>query len=266
MYHSPMPENILLVDDDNEFRAEFRDYFGEYRIREASTAEDALKLLQRPNSIDLVLLDVRMPGMGGLKALAKVREAAPGAAVILMTGFGSKEVVIEALRGGAGDYLEKPFDLERARRLIERALAAAGGEEDAGLTDAKGKIEKVKSFIRRNCLRKVRLCDAAAEIFVSPKHLSRIFRAQTGTGFNEYYLRLKMEKAKELLAGTGYSVDHISEKLGYGNTESFIRLFRKFAGTTPAVYRSSLKSSRAGAAPGRKGKKSRRPARTSKRK
>lgn len=235
-----MTDNILLVDDDKEFRAEFSDYFGEYLIREAASAEEALELLRRPHRIDLVLMDVRMPGMGGLKALGKVREAAPGAAVILMTGFGSKEVVIEALRGGAGDYLEKPFDLEKARKLIERTLAAARGEEEAGLTDAKGKIEKVKNFLRRNCLKKVRLRDAAAEIFVSPKHLSRLFRAHTGAGFNEYYLRLKMEKAKEMLTGTGYNIDHISEKLGYENTESFIRQFRKFAGNTPAAFRTSL--------------------------
>ena len=232
-----MTDNLLLVDDDKEFRSEFRDCFGEYHITEASTAEEALALLKKPNKIDLVLMDVKMPGMGGLKALRLVKEAAPSAAVIIMTGYSSKEVVIEALRGEASNYIEKPFDVDKARAIIESVLARNHGEEEAALTDGKGKVEKVKNFVRRNCLKKVRLQDAADSVYVSPKHLSRIFKTYAGVGFNQYYLRCKIEKAKEILVGTGYSVDHISQKLGYANTESFIRQFKKMAGKTPASYR-----------------------------
>lgn len=232
-----MGDNILLVDDDKEFRSEFRDCFGEYDIAEASTAEEALAFLKKPNKIDLVLMDVKMPGMGGLKALRLVRAAAPDAAVIIMTGYSSKEVVIEALRGEASNYIEKPFDVDKARAIIESVLARNGGEEEAALTDGKGKVEAVKNFLRRNCLKKVRLQDAAAAVYISPKHLSRIFKAHAGIGFNHYYLNCKIEKAKEILLGTSYTVDHISEKLGYETTQSFIRQFKKMAGTTPSGFR-----------------------------
>ena len=247
-----MTDNLLLVDDDKEFRSEFRDCFGEYNITEASTAEEALALLKKPNKIDLVLMDVKMPGMGGLKALRLVKAAAPAAAVIIMTGFSSKEVVIEALRGEASNYIEKPFDVDKARAIIEAALAKNGGEEETALTDGKGKIEKVKNFVRRNCLKKVRLQDAADAVYISPKHLSRIFKTYAGIGFNQYYLKCKIEKAKEILAGTGYSVDHVSQKLGYANTESFIRQFKKMAGKTPASFRAKVCA--AAPRPGVKGK------------
>jgi DNA-binding NtrC family response regulator len=184
-----MSENLLLVDDDKEFRSEFRDCFGEYNITEASTAEEALSLLKKPNKIDLVLMDVKMPGMGGLKALKLVRAAAPSAAVIIMTGYSSKDVVIEALRGEASNYIEKPFNVDKARAIIESVLAKNHGEEETSLTDGKGKVEKVKNFVRRNCLKKVRLQDAADEVYVSPKHLSRIFKTYAGIGFNQYYLK-----------------------------------------------------------------------------
>jgi YesN/AraC family two-component response regulator len=232
-----MSENLLIVDDDKEFRSEFRDCFGEYNITEASSAEEALELLKKPNKIDLVLMDVKMPGMGGLKALRLVRAAAPSAAVIIMTGYSSKEVVIEALRGEATNYIEKPFDVEKARAIIEAVLAKSHGEEETALTDGKGKVEKVKNFVRRNCLKKVRLQDAAGTVYISAKHLSRIFKTYTGIGFNQYYLKCKIEKAKEILSKTGYSVDHVSQKLGYANTESFIRQFKKMAGKTPDSYR-----------------------------
>ena len=232
-----MADNILLVDDDKEFRSEFRDCFGEYDIAEASTAEEALAFLKKPNKIDLVLMDVKMPGMGGLKALRHVRAAAPSAGVIIMTGYSSKDVVIEALRGEASNYIEKPFDVDKARVIIESVLARTRGEEETALTDGKGKVEKVKNFLRRNCLKKMRLQDAADAVYISPKHLSRIFKTYAGVGFNQYYLRCKTEKAKELLTGTSYSVDHISQQLGYGDTASFIRLFKKMAGATPACFR-----------------------------
>jgi len=209
-----MNDTILLVDDDKEFRSEFRDCFGEYEIAEASTAEEALLFLKKPNKIDLVLMDVQMPGMGGLKALRHVRAAAPSAAVIIMTGYSSKDVVIEALRGEASNYIEKPFNVEKVRAIIESVLAKTCGEEEPALTDGKGKVEKVKNFLRRNCFRKVHLRDAADSVYISPKYLSRIFKTYAGVGFNQYYLKCKIEKAREMLSGTGYSVDHISQKLG----------------------------------------------------
>jgi len=252
-----MTDNILLADDDKEFRSEFRDCFGGYNIIEASTAEEALAILKKPNKIDLVLLDVQMPGMGGLKALKHVRAAAPSAAVIIMTGYSSKDVVLEALRGEANNYIEKPFDVEKAGAIIEAVLAKNRGEEETALTDGKGKVEKVKSFLRRNCSKKVRLQDAADSVFISPKHLSRIFKAYAGIGFNQYYLKCKIEKARELLSCTGYSVDHISQKLGYENTESLIRQFKKFYGTTPTGFRRRSQEAAAGGA----GKKPARPAR-----
>jgi YesN/AraC family two-component response regulator len=234
-----MGDNILLVDDDKEFRSEFRDCFGEYNIAEAATAEEALAFLKKPNRIDLILMDVQMPGMGGLKALKLVRAAAPSAGVIIMTGYSSKEVVIEALRGEASNYIEKPFDVDKARAIIEAVLAKTGGEEETALTDGRGKVEKVKNFVRRNCLKKVKLEDAAAAVYISPKHLSRIFKTYSGEGFSQFYLGCKMDKARELLRTTSYSVDHISQKLGYENTASFIRVFKKLTGKTPTGFRAN---------------------------
>ena len=248
-----MSDNILLVDYDKEFRSEFRDCFGEYEISEAATAEEALAFLKKPNNIDLVLMDVRMPGMGGLKALGLVRGLAPSAAVIIMTGCGSKDVVLAALRGEANNYIEKPFDVDKARAIIDSVLSKNRGEEETALTDGKGKVEKVKNFIDRNCMRKVRLQDAAAVVFISPKHLSRIFKAYAGIGFNQYYLQCKLRKAGEMLKTTSYSIDHVSQKLGYGNTESFIRQFKKFYGATPTGFRAkSRPAPRAAARPAKK--------------
>jgi two-component system, response regulator YesN len=95
----------------------------------------------------------------------------------------------------------------------------------------------VKKFIERNCYKKTTLADAANAVFLSPKYLSRVFKECAGCGFTDYRLGIKINKAKELLRTGGYNVDQVSEKLGYENTESFIRQFKKICKKTPAEFR-----------------------------
>jgi len=236
-----MPYNILLVDDDKEFREEFRDYLEDYQVIEACNGEEALKLLKKPNVIDLVILDVMMPGLRGTEVLKEMRKTDPHLGIIILTGYSSEDVAIEALKGRADDYIQKPVDIDKAKEIIERLLETKRGEGDIDIVDIKGKIERVKHFVERNYHKKVCLKDAAQAVYLSPKYLSRIFKQSTGKSFSEYKLKIKTEKAKELLSKTGYNVNQLAEKLGYENAESFIRLFRRFAGYTPTEYRKKFK-------------------------
>ncbi|MFB0526823.1 MAG: response regulator [bacterium] len=235
-----MPYNILLVDDDKEFREEFRDYLEDYQVIEACNGEEALGLLKKPNVIDLVILDVMMPGLPGTEVLKEMRRIDPDLGIIILTGYSSEGVAIEALKGRADDYIQKPIDIDKAKEIIERLLETKRGEGDINTLGTKGKIEKVKRFVQRNYHKKVSLKDAAQAVYLSPKYLSRIFKQITGKSFNEYKLKIKIEKARELLTKTGYNVNQLAEKLGYENAESFIRLFKKLAGYTPTEYRKKI--------------------------
>lgn len=238
-----MAYQILLVDDDSMFREEFRECLEyDYQVVEASTGEEALDILQKPNAIDLVILDVVMPGSHGTEVLKKIKRLYPHLIVIISTGYSSKDVAIEALKGHADDFIEKPLDIEKTLQLIEKYLR----QKDGLIASAEGsasKVTQVKKYLERNYDKKVLLKDAADAVCLSPKYLSRIFEEQAGVGFNEYKLQVKMEKAKELLEQSGCNVDQISCKLGYANTESFIKMFRKITGQTPAAYRSTGKLS-----------------------
>jgi len=232
-----MPYTILLVDDDKEFRSEFRDYLNEYEVVEASSGEEALRIFAKPNQIDLVILDVMMPGMRGTEVLKRMKKMEPRLGIIILTGYSSKDVAIEALKGRADEYLEKPFPILKAKEVIEKLLESKSGETDVGALDVKGKIEKVKRFLERNCYKRIGLNDAAGAVCLSPKYLSRIFRQITGTSFSRYRLSIKIEKSKGLLRDTGMNVSQISERLGYENAESFIRQFKQHTGKTPTAYR-----------------------------
>ncbi|MEQ1575090.1 MAG: response regulator, partial [Vicinamibacterales bacterium] len=81
------------------------------------SGEDAMRQLsQRP--VDLVLLDLRMPGVTGLDVLRAIREVSPRCKVVLMTGYATIDSAVEAVKLGATDYLTKPFDLQRLRKLL----------------------------------------------------------------------------------------------------------------------------------------------------
>ncbi len=114
---------ILIIDDEEAVCwALERALKGQgHRVRTAASAEQGLALAAKL-APDAIILDVRLPGMDGLAALPKLRELAPGAAVIVVTAFGSLPTAVQAVEGGAFDYLAKPFDLSAALDAVNKAL------------------------------------------------------------------------------------------------------------------------------------------------
>jgi DNA-binding response OmpR family regulator len=122
---------VLIVDDDRIIREQLekelaRNYFSTFTVADGSSA---LAVFTR-ESIDIILLDVRLPDMDGLAVLEKVKAEKPECEVIVMTGFGSHDVAIKALRCGAIDYLEKPIQSEVLTAAIGRAQEKLSERED----------------------------------------------------------------------------------------------------------------------------------------
>lgn len=115
---------VLIVDDEESICWALgrlaRDEGHEVRV--APSAEEALELIKERRP-DVVLLDVRLPGLDGLSALSRMQPLLNGAPVVVMTAFGSLDVAVGAFGGGAFEYLVKPFDLSQASQVLKRALA-----------------------------------------------------------------------------------------------------------------------------------------------
>ncbi len=116
--------NILIVDDEESICWGLsRLLAGEgHAVAVASSAEEALEKVPQARP-DLVVLDVRLPGIDGLTAMSKFRELAGPVPIVVITAFGSLNTAVAALNEGAFDYLPKPFDLDQAAAVIHRALA-----------------------------------------------------------------------------------------------------------------------------------------------
>jgi two-component system, response regulator YesN len=237
-----MSYKILLVDDDQEFRDEFRDALeGDYEVVVAKDGIDALEILNKPHTIDAIVLDVMMPGMRGTELLTEIKKIAPDLGIIMLTGHSSESVAIAALKGHADDFIEKPLDVEKFKGTLAQLLRAKNCEPELDACDLKDKIERVKRFAERNIDKKVSLEDAAASVALSPKYLSRVFKQEAGMGFAEYRAEVKVREAKKLLETTGYNINQIADKLAYQNVESFIRVFQKSVGCTPSAYRKKVR-------------------------
>ncbi|MBN2482571.1 MAG: response regulator [Candidatus Omnitrophica bacterium] len=231
-------EKILIVDDERIVRETFKAAFDEeYRILTAANGEEALEIINKPHDINLIVLDVIMPGITGLELLKKIKEIDPQMKVIILTGCDSKDVVIEALRRHADEYIDKPFDIDETRAMFEKLLhrSPPDGYESSEGIDAK--IARARHFIEINCHKPLKLDDVASEIFLSPKYFSRIFREKTGKTFNQYRIESKINKAKDLMERHHLTVNQIAYQVGYESPESFTKVFKKCTGVSPADYR-----------------------------
>ncbi len=119
-----MGTKVLLVDDEEEFL----DVLGErmqvrgMEVKTSASAMQALDTLEK-ESFDVIILDLMMPEMDGLEALKRIKHNRPELQVILLTGHGTIEKGVEAMRLGAMDFVEKPADLETLAGKIEKARA-----------------------------------------------------------------------------------------------------------------------------------------------
>jgi len=115
--------NILIIDDEKAIRktlGEILSYEG-YKLDEAGDGEDALKRFKE-KAYDVVLCDIKMPKMDGIEFLEKAREANPDVPIIMISGHGTIETAVEAVKKGAYDYISKPPDLNRLLITIRNAM------------------------------------------------------------------------------------------------------------------------------------------------
>ena len=118
-----MPEPILIVEDDNTIRVTVGNFLARqgFDVEVAEDGTQALAMLKE-RSFRLILLDLRLPDMNGLDILATIRESDDQPLVVIMTAYPEVRTAVAALKAGAYDYINKPFDLEDLRELIGRAL------------------------------------------------------------------------------------------------------------------------------------------------
>jgi DNA-binding NtrC family response regulator len=116
--------NLLIVDDERSIREACREVAQSlgFTACAADSAEHAYRLLDS-QAFDAVLLDLRLPGAGGIDALRRIKERRPDVVVIVVTGYGTVQSAVQAMKNGAYDYVTKPFSLDELKLLLERVVS-----------------------------------------------------------------------------------------------------------------------------------------------
>jgi two-component system response regulator HydG len=172
---------ILVADDEESHRIMLRAVLQEegYTVAEAADGPEAIRAVEQ-EPFDLILLDIRMPGMDGIEALVEIRKISPYVPVLMMTAYASVKTAVEALKSGAFEYLIKPLDIDELKILIEKALEHYHlREENLALKERLGDRFDFSKMIGKSW-KMVELFDLLAQ--VAPTDATVLILGESGTG------------------------------------------------------------------------------------
>jgi len=174
-------KRILIVDDVATNRELIRETLmcQEYKITEAVDASQALEVMENEGA-ELVITDLRMPGLSGIELLRRLQGAYPDTTVILVTAWGTVESAVEAMKAGAHDYITRPVDIQELRSMVRRALEQVEIQTETrafrDTIDRKGAFENMVGHSQAL----LRVLDQAVR--VAPTNSTILIQGETGTG------------------------------------------------------------------------------------
>lgn len=173
--------SILVVDDEDSVRESLQMWFTEdgYEVLCAENATKALNILEK-SRIDIILADIKMPGMDGLEMLQRIKSLNSTSIVIMMTAFATVDTAVKALKDGAYDYVTKPFDPDDLSHLIRNAARQVNlSRENETLKTRVDSLQNIDDFIGRSEAIKKVLHEVES---VAPTNSSVIITGESGTG------------------------------------------------------------------------------------
>ena len=251
---------VLLIDDEPAIIRGLKDIiaweqYGYTVVASALNGAGALAILEeRP--IDLVIMDIRMPGMTGIELLKVIRERAYPVKVIISSAYDEFEYAKKCLLLGIENYLLKPIDqrelvqtlqiirdkadlrkspfgtMEEAQALV-KAIDISGLENQTSHPIARKLIDHVNNHYHEE----MSLKTLAHQFHISPKYAGQLFHQNVGMSFSEYLCDIRIRRAKELLTETTLRSFVIAKQVGFSNANYFSNVFKKQVGMYPSKYR-----------------------------
>ncbi|MFH5183502.1 response regulator [Paenibacillus sp. TAB 01] len=235
-----------------------------------SNGLEALELIRSRGS-DILLTDIRMPGMNGLELMECARIEHPQLKVIFITAYHQLEYALKAIQLGASGFVLKPTDPDEIMNECRKVKESIDGERERKKA-AKDIQERLKEYqymleskvkadaspgrmsgVVGNIVREMEtryMEDLTLQLFSQqyhfhPDYLTRLFKKETGDNFVNVLVRIRMQKAVGLLGDGSIKVYEIAERVGVRDSRYFGQLFKKHYGVTPHEFRKRLQSGQA---------------------
>ena len=236
---------VLLVDDEIMIREGFKRLFDweAHDCEVVGEAADGLETMAQIDTLcpDIVILDINIPLMNGLKVIQLSRIKYPDIAFVIVSGYDDFAYCREALRLQITDYILKPVNYEefgicidnlKISRFEQRVSAAKQPEKQEERT-----ITGITRYLQEHVAEEMSLSVLSEAFHLNPQNISQLFKNEIGVNFLAYLTNIRMEKAKKLLLSTALSIAEVAEQAGYADYRVFTKVFKKNEGSTPSQYR-----------------------------
>ena len=255
--------NLLIVNDEcltaDTMKKDIP--WAQYGIEEVYVAynSNAAKSCIKEKTIDIMLCDIEMPGENGLSLLRWVRENKREIECVFLTCHASFTYAQEAIGLGCQDYILIPAKYEEVANVIGRVVNRILEKRNAVRYQEYGKymmheqmqqmeskekkldqkqiVEEISAYIMKNITDTVLNVDSVSDQFhFHPVYLNRIFKKEKGISVGQFITNERMKMAAVMLETMQYSINDISEKVGYAHYTNFYNMFKKHYGCSPAKY------------------------------
>lgn len=258
---------LLIADDEKNIRNGLLSFpwntIGIQKVYQAENGLEALEILER-KQIDIVISDIKMPGLSGLELAEFVQKNSLDTAVVLLTGFSEFEYAQKALRNGVLDYMLKPLrpkdilstvlkvkeTLEKRRykeKVVEQYEGAANSRDyqEQISWHFRGVNEQAMEILKdmaQNFSQGVSLNSLAEKYHYSVAYLSRMIKKETGFSFSEILNSIRLAQAAELLKKDCGKISMAGEMAGFSDQKYFSQVFKKAFGVSPGEFRKQEES------------------------
>ena len=236
---------VLLVDDEIMIREGFKRLFDweAHDCEVVCEAADGMEAIAQIDTLrpDIVIMDINIPIMNGLKVIQLSRIKHPDTAFIIVSGYDDFSYCREALRLQITDYILKPVNYEEFGSCIDNLKISLFEHRVSDTSEPEKQEERtiagITRYLQEHLSEEMSLSVLAEEFHLNPQYISQLFRNEIGVNFLAYLTSIRMEKAKKLLLSTSLSVTEVADQSGYGDYRVFTKVFKKSEGVTPSQYR-----------------------------
>lgn len=234
--------------------------WSDYDCEVVATANDGIEGLKVMAEFqpDMVITDIAMPGMDGLKMIAAIRSEYPDTVISILTGYRDFDFAQQAIRLGVTRFLLKPsnmdelkealtamkaiLDRRKAQSAVEPADSAAVNEAEQEQPNEAGSliVRTATEYMEKHYISKMSLGEVAEQCYVSQWHLSKLLHKHLNLSFSDILNKIRINEAKKLLKNPGLRIGDVAEMVGFMDMAHFSRVFKKQEGVSANEYRNRI--------------------------
>lgn len=226
-------------------------------VFQAENGRKALEIYEE-EKIQIVILDIEMPGMNGIEAAQHIRRKDKECCIIFLTAYDEFNYAKKAIAVQALDYLLKPYNEQELMLVVEEAIRLSSGRrenigdgealflkaqpphkepEDCGKVSRPGAAHIMSRYIEDNYMHDISMQDLARHMNYSEAYFCKLFKQYFHKNFTFYLTEYRVKEAKRMLAQPTVNVKDIGKAVGYGDSNYFAKVFKRITGQSPTEYR-----------------------------